>query len=137
MQAFPSLQVVPFGAAACWTPARASHVSTVHGLPSSNAGGAPLAHCPAALHVSRPSQTVALSQAVPAVFGVWLTPVTGSQASTVHGFASSTTGGEPDVQVPAWQVSAPSQTVALLQEAPFGFAGFEQAPVAGLQVPTS
>ncbi len=137
MQALPSLQVVPLATAVCWTPVAALHESTVQGLPSSTVGVAPDVHCPATVQVSRPSQTVALSQAVPAAFGVWLTPPTGSQASVVHGFASSTVGGVPEVQAPAWQVSAPSQTVALLQEAPFGFAGFEQTPVVELHVPTS
>ena len=44
------------------------------------------------------------------------------------------TGFDP-VQVPAWQVSVWVQALPSLQLAPFAAAGFEQVPVAGLQVP--
>jgi hypothetical protein len=38
---------------------------------------------------------------------------------------------------PAWQVSACVQRSPSLQAEPFAFAGFEQAPVAGLHVPAT
>jgi hypothetical protein len=47
-----------------------------------------------------------------------------------------TTGFAP-VQMPLWQVSVWVHALASLQTEPFVFAGFEQRPVDGLQVPTS
>jgi hypothetical protein len=41
------------------------------------------------------------------------------------------------VQVPFWQVSACVQELPSLQAAPFAFAGFEHAPVAGSQLPAA
>ena len=41
------------------------------------------------------------------------------------------------MHVPDWQVSVWVQPFPSLQLAPFALAGFEQVPVAGLQVPTS
>jgi hypothetical protein len=55
----------------------------------------------------------------------------------VHGLASSTGGAVPARHVPAWQSSAPLQTVASAHEAPSGLSGFEHTPVVGLQVPAS
>jgi len=43
--------------------------------------------------------------------------------------------GFPPVQMPAWQVSVCVQRLPSLQALPSDFAGFEQAPVDGLQVP--
>ena len=40
-------------------------------------------------------------------------------------------------QLPDWQLSVWVHALPSLHEAPFGFAGFEQMPVAGLHVPTS
>jgi hypothetical protein len=50
--------------------------------------------------------------------------------------AAQTTGFAP-VQMPLWQVSVWVHALASLQAEPFVFAGFEQTPVDGLQVPTS
>jgi hypothetical protein len=47
-----------------------------------------------------------------------------------------TTGLLP-VQTPAWQLSVCVQALPSLQVSSFGFAGFEQAPLDGLQVPAS
>jgi len=44
------------------------------------------------------------------------------------------TGFDPE-QVPAWQLSLCVQAFPSLQLVPSGSAGFEQAPVAGLQLP--
>ena len=41
------------------------------------------------------------------------------------------------VQMPAWQVSVLVHGLPSVQAEPLTFAGFEQAPVAGLQVPAS
>jgi hypothetical protein len=41
------------------------------------------------------------------------------------------------LQTPAWQVSVCEQALPSLQVAPSAFAGSEQIPVAGLQVPGS
>jgi len=46
------------------------------------------------------------------------------------------TGFDP-VQSPAWQVSVWVQALPSLQAVPSGFAGFEQMPLAGLQVPAT
>jgi len=46
------------------------------------------------------------------------------------------TGFDPE-QVPPWQVSVCVQAFPSLHAVPFGFAGFEQLPVAGLQTPAS
>src|SRR5262245_53655509 len=43
----------------------------------------------------------------------------------------------PLAQAPAWQLSPAVQASPSLHALPFGFAGFEQLPVAGSQVPTS
>jgi hypothetical protein len=50
--------------------------------------------------------------------------VTASQLSVVHGLLSSQLGGVPGVHTPAWQVSAPLQTVASAQDVPFGTMAF-------------
>src|SRR6186997_1535286 len=50
----------------CVTPCTGSHASVVHALPSSTAGAVPAAQKPF-WHVSAPSHTVALAQAVPSV----------------------------------------------------------------------
>jgi hypothetical protein len=66
----------------------------VQTLPSSITGGVPGWHVPDALQVSIPLQTLlSVEQSVPAGRGVWLTPVAGSQLSTVHALPSSMTGG--------------------------------------------
>jgi hypothetical protein len=106
-------------------------------LPSSSSGGVPATQVPVALQTSTPSQALLFEQLVPAETGVWLTPVTGSQASAVQGLSSSVAGGAPAVHEPAWHVSEPLQTVESLHALPFGLAGFEQVPVEGLHAPAS
>jgi hypothetical protein len=87
-------------------------------------------------HVSPVVHAFPSLQDVPLETAVCDTPVTGSHASAVHGFPSSTTSGVPGVHVPPWQVSAPSHTV------PFGHGvpsilllGAEHTPVLVLHVP--
>src|ERR1051325_1182098 len=43
----------------------------------------------------------------------------------------------PDTHVPDWHVSGLVHESPSLHELPFAFAGFEQTPVAGLQVPAT
>jgi hypothetical protein len=45
--------------------------------------------------------------------------------------------GLAPTHAPAWQVSVWVQAFPSLQGVPFALAGFEQAPVSGLQVPAS
>jgi hypothetical protein len=107
-------------------------------LPSSVAGGVPAEHVPDE-HVSEPLHTVPSGHGVPSgLDGFEQVPVAGSQlpASWHWSPAEQTTGFEP-AQVPAWHVSLCVHASASLHAEPSGFAGFEQTPVAGLQVPTS
>src|SRR5439155_1901071 len=62
-------------------------------------------------------------------------PVPGSQPSSVQTLSSSQFGGGPPTQPPFWQASSVVQASPSLQAVPLAFAGFEHAPVAGLQVP--
>src|SRR5438874_2685954 len=68
--------------------------------------------------------------------GLEHTPVEGLQVPAVWhwSWAVQTTGLVP-VQMPAWQESAWVQALPSLQGVPFDFAGLEQVPVDGLQVP--
>src|SRR5688572_16289526 len=111
----------------------ASQVSTVQGLRSSTSDTPVDAHWPEALQDSVPLQGSASEQAVPAASGAWLTPATGSQASSVHGLASSTVGGVPAVQAPELlQASAPLQRFASEQAVPAA-TGAWLTPVTGSQ----
>src|SRR5437667_419154 len=135
---------------------------SLHGAPSAFAGFeyAPLfrSQVPAMWHWSEAVQTTGLLpvhtplsqvsvwvqaspslQAVPLVFGgVEHTPVLVLQVPASWHWSSTvqTIGLEP-VQVPFWQVSVCVQGLASLQAAPSAFAGSEQVPVAGSQVPAS
>jgi hypothetical protein len=120
------------------TPATASHASVVQGLLSSVGGGVPGVHAPD-WHVSEPLHTVASLHAVPFGFaGFEQVPFAELQvpASWHASEAMQTTGFAP-VQAPDWQVSVCVQALPSAQAVPFGFAGFEQVPFAGLQVPGS
>ena len=85
-------------------PLTGSHVSFVHGLPSSQAGGGPGVHEPA-MHVSRPSHTSALSHMCPSSSAVLVQPAIASHVSTVHGLSSSHAESVPIVQTPATHTS--------------------------------
>jgi hypothetical protein len=91
-----------------------------------------------------PVQTSALSHALPAARqiapalpGVLTQPLSTLQESTVQGFWSSQLTPEPPAQVPAAHTSLAVQALSSLQVVPSGAAGFEQTPVAGLQVPAT
>jgi hypothetical protein len=74
---------------------------------------------------------------VPFGFRGWeQVPVAGSQVPAVwHWLSGVHVRGVPPVQTPAWQVSLWVHALPSLQAAPLGFAGSEQSPVAGSQVP--
>src|SRR5262245_26003210 len=57
LQSLLSAHEVPFGTGECRQPAKASHVSAVHALPSLQLSGVPLVHVPA-WHTSAPSHAL-------------------------------------------------------------------------------
>jgi hypothetical protein len=63
------------------------------------------------------------------------TPLEGLQVPAVWHWSRAVQVTGVPVQVPAWQASAVVQALPSLQAVPFVFAGFEQTPVEGLQVP--
>jgi hypothetical protein len=113
-----------------------SHVSVVHGSPSSQLRVVPAVQVPS-WHVSVPLQTLPSLHAVPFATGVTVQPLCGLHASTVHGLPSSHVRVAPLRQVPAWHASACVQALPSSQAEPFGLVGFEHCPVDGLQMPAS
>src|SRR3989442_93373 len=84
-------------------------------------------------------QALASLQAVPLVLaGFEHMPVAGLQVPAAWHWSEAvqTIGLEP-MQVPLWQVSVWVQGLASLHGTPSSFAGSEQLPVAGSQVPAS
>jgi hypothetical protein len=66
------------------------------------------------------------------------TPVDGLHVpASWHWSGPAQTTGFAPVHAPLWQVSVCVQALPSLQLSPFAFAGFEQTPVDGLQVPAS
>jgi hypothetical protein len=106
----------------------------VQTLPSSQVIAVPT-HTPVALQVSFCVQELPSLQATPGV-GVWTQPVEGLHESAVQAFPSSQTMAVP-THWPAWQESACVQRLLSSQVVPSGFAGLEQSPVAGSQLPAS
>src|SRR5207253_2002595 len=78
-------------------------------------------------------------QAVPsAAAGFEQAPVAGSQVpATWHWSLAVQVTAEPPVQAPAWQASPVLQALPSLQVVPSAATGFEQAPLAGSQVPAT
>src|SRR5439155_18263672 len=60
-----------------------------------------------------------------------------SQTASWHASGGTHPTGFVPLHTPAWQVSVRVQALPSLQAVPSGFAGLEQAPVAGSQVPAS
>ena len=83
-------------------PRTGSHVSSVHGLASSQSGAAPPTHMPPE-HVSPVVHASPSSQG--SVLSTFRQPRTESQESSVQGLASSQSGAAPPTQTPAAQVS--------------------------------
>src|SRR5207245_8992487 len=90
-------------------------------------------------HSSLRSSALPSLQAAPSGFaGFEHAPVAGSQApASWHWSAGAQVTGFVPPHSPAWQVSVRVQALPSLQAAPSGFAGFEQAPVAGAAAPAS
>jgi hypothetical protein len=78
-------------------------------------------------------QTSPSAHGVPFVTGVLEHPKTALQLSVVQTLPSLQVSGVPPVQTPAWQVSAPLQTVPSAHAVPFR-TGVLAQPVAGLQL---
>jgi hypothetical protein len=98
-QGFPSSQVVPLSAFTCVHPAAALQLSTVHGLPSSQAVVGPASHTPA-LQVSPWVQTVSSWHTVPSSALACSHPPLASQVSSVQGSLSSQTICRPALHAP-------------------------------------
>ena len=76
-------------------------------------------------------------QVVPLATGVCVhAPVVGSHEAVWHESMGVQVTALPE-QVPFWQVSLCVQELPSLQLVPLGALGFEQLPVAGLQVPAA
>src|SRR5439155_237720 len=90
-------------------------------------------------HVSVCVHALPSSQALPFGFGGFEhTPVDGLHVpASWHWSGAGHTTALPPVQTPPWQASLCVHRLPSLQAVPFGFAGLEHAPVAGLQVPAS
>src|SRR5438552_2479200 len=95
-------------------------------------------HIPA-WQVSVRVQALPSLQAAPSGFaGLELVPVAGSQLPAAWPCpARRSSDLFVPVHVPAWQVSVRVQALPSLQAAPSGFAGLEQVPVAGSQLPAA
>jgi hypothetical protein len=112
-------------------PSVESHESTVHGFPSLRGGGVPGKHVPVPSQISSPLQMLPSLQDAPAVEGTWVTPVDGSQLSTVHGLPSSSFGGvRPPHVADAVQVPEPRHGFVAVHAVPTG-TGVCVIPVAG------
>src|SRR5262249_28103474 len=120
------------GSGACVQPVPATHASLVHACRSSQSRGPPLWHRPPA-HASPTVQTSPSSHGF--VLLTW-PQVPAVQESVVHGLPSSQFFAAPR-QRPPVQTSFSEQALPSSHVVPFGFAGFEHEPVAGLQTPAS
>jgi hypothetical protein len=110
--------------------------SSWHGSATGQTTGLPPVHAPA-WHASAWVQALPSSQVVPSAWlGLEQIPVAGLQVPAVwHWSGEGQTAALDPVQAPAWHVSVWVQRFPSLQVVPSAWAGFEQIPVAGLQVP--
>jgi hypothetical protein len=101
-------------------------------------GETPPLHSPA-WQVSPVVQLLPSLQIVPlGAFGFVHMPVPGLHAPTSWHWSSAVqVTGLPPVQTPAWQVSVCVHLLPSSQPVSSGAAGFEQAPVLGVQVPAT
>ena len=142
MQAFASLHVVPFAfGVAEQTPFAGLHVPVLQAFVRLlQSTGVPLLHVSEVRsQVSTPLQALPSSQFALVVHPqapVLCTqpPATSLQLSTVQAMPSSHGNAGPP-HVPDVQTSLIVQTFASLHVVPLAFAGLEQTPFAGLQVP--
>jgi hypothetical protein len=140
VQALPSSQVVP--SAFCGlvhSPVPGMHVpASWHWSGVGQTTGLPPTHLPA-WQVSVWVQALPSLQAVLFATGTAMqVPSAGLQVPVLHRSVKpeQSTGGPP-TQTPAWHASSVVQARSSLQDVPSDLFGFEQAPVAGSQVPTS
>jgi hypothetical protein len=131
LHVLPSVHDVPFKTALLVQPNAGSQASVVHTLLSLQLIGAPAVQVPP-WHVSVPLQTLPSRHDVPLSTAVLAQPVTALQVSVVQTFESLQLRAVPAVQLPAWQLSAPLQTVASRHGVPLATGVFEQ-PKTGLQ----
>ena len=99
---------------------------------------APLAHAPA-WQVSPCVQASPSVQGAPfGCGGLEQSPVSGSHVPTRWHWSCAVHPTTPaGVQTPDWQASPVVQALPSLHDVPFGFGGFEHAPVAGSHVPAT
>jgi hypothetical protein len=138
VHAFPSVHGVPFGAGGFEHPPDVgSHVpATWHGLEATHATGFDPVHAPP-WHVSLWVHALPSLHTVPFVaVGFEHEPLAGSHVpATWHAsLAAHVTGFDP-VQVPLAHAYVCSHLLVPVHAVPSEAAGFEHAPVAGLQVP--
>jgi hypothetical protein len=140
VQALPSLQAIPFGAAGVeHAPVAGSHVpATWHASLGAHATGLPPTHAPL-------WQLSVEVHALPSLHGVPFgaagfehTPVAGSHVPIAWhaSLAAHTTRFSP-THAPPRQLSARVQAFPSLHAVPSGATGFEQRPVAGSHVPAT
>src|SRR5437899_2531951 len=140
VQALPSLQVVPLGAAGLshW-PVEVLHVpATWHWSEAVQVTGLLPVHTPL-WQVSVCVQALPSVHGVPFVFGgLEHTPVVVLQVPTSwHWSEAVQTTGLLPVHTPLWQVSVCVQALPSLQVVPSVLFGFEHTPVDGSQVPAT
>jgi hypothetical protein len=131
LHTLPSLHAVPFSTGVLAQPLMGLQLSVVQTLPSLQLSAVPAPQTPL-WQVSAPLQTLPSRQGVPLATAVLEQPKTALQESVVQTLPSLQVRGVPAVQTPAWQVSAPLQTLPSAQAVPFKTGVLEQ-PVAGLQ----
>jgi hypothetical protein len=107
-------------------------LSVVHGLLSLQLSAVPLRQTPA-WQVSAPLHALPSPHDAPFARAVWVQPNVALQPSVVHGLLSLQSRAAPALQVPAWQVSAPLQTLPSPHGTPFATAGCWQ-PATGSQL---
>jgi hypothetical protein len=129
LQALPSEHEVPLARGVFTQPVVVLHVSVVQALLSLQLGAAPEAHVPD-WQVSTPLQALPSEHDEPLATATFWQPASGSQLSVVQTLPSLQLSGVPAEQMPAWQVSAPSQTSPSAHEVPFGTGAFTQPDVA-------
>jgi hypothetical protein len=132
LQTFPSAQAVPFATGVVVHPVAGTQLSVVQTLPSLQTSGVPALHAPP-WQVSAPLQALPSVHDVPFATATCWQPRTGSQVSVVQGLLSLQLRADPGVQVPAWHVSAPLQTVPSGHAVPLETFACAQ-PVAGTQL---
>jgi hypothetical protein len=122
---------VPFRTDVAVHPKAGLQPSVVHTLPSLQTSAVPALQVPL-WHVSGPLQTFPSEHEVPFRTAVAVHPVDGLQLSVVQTFPSLQTSGVPPAHAPAWQDSAPLQTLPSEHAVPFA-TGVVVQPEVGLQ----